>query len=1190
MRQHLSPDTSSLQTIGMNYLFFFQKTFKTMTKNHIKQKLLLFMKINIIQVIMAGVFAINAFAVPAKAQDVLQKKVSISLEKGSIKTLLKSIEKQTNVLFSYKKDLIANDEPLTVDIKNEKVEYVLRKVLTPRNITFETVGERQIILVRSKALGFETIENNLNHNEKALPNIETSIIADITIKGTVTDESGEKLPGVSVTVEGTNRGSTTNTNGEYSIAVPDDKAILVFSFVGFMAKEVAVGNRTNLNVVLKVDNKALDELVVVGYGTQKSKDLTGSVAIINQAVIKDLPVASVDQKMIGQVAGVQILQTSGAPGDGTSIRIRGSGSLGAGNEPLYVIDGLPFTSTLSRDFNPLTLINPNDIESISILKDASSTAIYGSRGANGVIIITTKKGKFNNLQVNVTSMVGVQQVPLKGRPQLMNQQEFVDLQRNKIDIAVRRAENRATNIADYPVEYQNPAQLVGDGTDWYDLLLRDATIQDHTVNIQKGTQDSRMTFSLGYFKQEGVLKYTGLERISANISIESNLKKNVVFGANFQPTLINQNRTFTNSDRGDVVGVANWANPTISPYDLQGNLIPYLRSPSSKYHSAWSFANPLFVLKETSQLQQQFQNLGSTFLEWEIIPNLKAKTSLSTIYATSNWNQFTPSTVGSPNTPPVGGTGRSYNLRSNNFNWLIENTITYNKTIGKHYLNALLGYTTQKNIANSLNLSANPYSNDLIETINAAQAISSWGEGRDAWSILSYLGRINYSFNEKYLFTATFRSDGSSRFGANNRYATFPSVAGAWRISDEDFLKNSKFISNLKLRASYGISGNNNIGNYSHLASINPGAYIFGATQVSASFVGIANPNLTWEESKQFDTGLDAEFLNGKLALNVDFYNRESKNMLLNDVIPAITGYNSQIVNKGTVRNRGLEISLGGTPISGKFNWDINFNIAFNRNKVLSLNDNGDRILSGNNDGNPTHVTVVGKPIGQFFGFILEGVYSQADLENPNLVKTTQVYEGNTKYKDVNGDGIISDFLDYTMIGNPHPDFIFGFSNTFSFKNFSLGLIMNGQRGGQVMNGLRQTTDNLQGFFNVSDQWVDRWRSAANPGPGNLYGVPKLTPSWGHRVNTLWVEDASYLRISNASFGYTLPQSMVKKIGFVNSGRVYITSNNLAIFTNYSGGNPESQSRNINNTLSPGFDTSSYPLARTTSIGLNFSF
>ncbi|SOE21024.1 TonB-linked outer membrane protein, SusC/RagA family [Spirosomataceae bacterium TFI 002] len=1157
-----------------------------MTKYSTKQKLLLFMKINLIQIFLAVVFAANAVALPINAQELLKEKVTISLNKGSMKTLLKSIEKQSNVLFSYKKELLENEDPISLDVKNEKVEDVLRKVLLPRNIKFENMGGRQVILFRTQKMGLEVIEEIPNNKAK----LASYIPADITIRGTVSDDTGELLPGVSVVVKGTTRGGSTNSLGEYTIAVPDAKTVLVFSFVGYEPKEVLVGNQTQIDVKLFSDIKTLGEVVVVGYGTQKSKDLTGAVATIDQAIIKDLPVASVDQKMIGQVAGVQIQQPSGSPGGGTSIRIRGSGSLGAGNEPLYVIDGLPYTAGLSTDFNPLSLINPNDIESISILKDASSTAIFGSRGANGVIMITTKKGSYNSLKVNVSSMRGVQNVPQKGRPLLMNQQEFVDLQRNKIDIAVKRAENRATTINDYPLEYQNPSQLVGDGTDWYDLLLRTASIQDHNISIQKGTQDSRMNLNLGYYNQEGVVQYTGLERFSANLSFESNISKTVTVGASLQPTFINQNRTNTNSNRGDIIGIANWANPVLSPYDESGNLVPYLQSPSSKYHSAWSFPNPLFALRETVQLQQQFQNLGSTFLEWDIIPNLKARTSLSTIWATSKYNQFNPSTVGSPNIPPVAGTGRSSNARADNFNWLIENTLTYNKTINKHRFNVLAGYTTQKNTESSISLSASPYSNDLIETINGAQAINSWGESANEWSIISYLGRINYAFNDRYLLTVSMRSDGSSRFGVNNRYATFPSVAGAWRISDEPFLKDNPLINSLKIRTSYGKSGNNNIGNYSHLASINPGAYVFGGNQVSASYVGIANPNLTWEESDQIDAGLDGDFFNYRLSMSLDFYNRKSANMLLNDVIPAITGFNSQIVNKGTVRNRGVELSLGGTPVTGDFNWDVNFNIAFNRNKVLSINDNGDRILSGNNDNNPTHVTEVGLPIGNFFGFVLEGVYTAQDLEDPNLVKTAQVYEGNTKYKDVNGDGIVSDFLDYTIIGNPQPKFIYGFSNSFSYKRLTLGVIMNGQYGGQVMNGLRQTTDNLQGFFNVSKVWVDRWKSPEEPGAGNLYGVPKLTPSWGHRVNTLWVEDATFLRISNVSLGYTLPEDLVKKTNFVKSCRIYLTGNNLVTYTKYSGANPEGQSRNIDNTLSPGFDMSSYPLARTTSVGLNLSF
>ncbi len=359
---------------------------------------------------------------------------------------------------------------------------------------------------------------------------------------------------------------------------------------------------------------------------------------------------------------------------------------------------------------------------------------------------------------------------------------------------------------------------------------------------------------------------------------------------------------------------------------------------------------------------------------------------------------------------------------------------------------------------------------------------------------------------------------------------------------------------------------------------------------MTASYVGLANPNLTWEESNQFDLGVDAELFEGRLNATVDFYNRQSRNMLLDDVIPAITGFNSQVVNKGRVRNRGIEITLGGSPLTGGLKWDISANVAFNRNKVLSINENNDRILSGNNDNNPTHITVAGKPIGQFFGFELLGVYTDEDMDNPDVIKTTQVYPGNPKYRDIDGDGLINDLLDYTIIGNPHPDFTFGLSNSFSYKRFNLGIIINGQKGGQVMNGLRQTVDNLQGFFNVRREWVDRWRSSESPGTGMLYGVPKLTPSWGHRVNTMWVEDASFLRIANVTLGYTLPDHITDKTKFISSCRLYVTVQNLAIFTKYEGANPEAQSRNFNNTLSPGYDMSSYPLSRTSSIGINLAF
>lgn len=1133
------------------------------------------MKVNLVALCITISSSSLLFATTVSGQDLEKTRVVLSLNHGSLHEALMQIERQSDFRFTYKREEITDYSNLMVEKASMTVKAWLDVLLQDTRLEYKQVGD--YIVLKEKAGG-----DAIREAGDGVPLF--------TISGRVIDETGVALPGVNVIEKGTNNGTSADAEGSYIINVADEQSVLVFSFIGYVTQEVSLNGRSTIEVTMIPDVKSLGEVVVVGYGTLRSEDVTGSVATIDQKAIKDMPVSTIDQKMMGQVAGVQIRQLSGAPGAGSSVKIRGSGSLGAGNEPLYVVDGMPYAAGLNRNVNPLLLINPDDIESITVLKDASSTAIYGSRGANGVIMITTKKGNYDRTEVNVSSMVGVQQVPQKGRPDLLSQREFVELQRDKINIAVRRAENREATINDYPVEYQNPDQLVGDGTDWYDLLLQTALVRDHNISVSKGSKESRINFSLGYFEQEGTVRYTGVRRYSSKLGMESGIGKAVTVGASLQPAFIEQDRTNTNANREDILGVANWANPLLKPFDDQGQLIPYIRSPQSKYHSAWSFANPLFVLRETKQKEKQFQNLGIAFIEWDITPDLKARSSLNTIWSTSKFFQYIPSTVGGSNRPPVTGTGRSNNSNGEHFNWLIENTLTYNKTFNDHRLTALAGYTTQKSTGNSISVNAGPYANDLIETINAAQTISSWGQDIDEWSMISYLGRINYAFKDRYLLTATVRSDGSSRFGNENRYAVFPSIAGAWRVSEEEFLKNVGAIDDLKLRVSYGKSGNDNIGNYAHLAAINAGSYIFGNQQVTASFVGLSNPYLTWEESKQIDAGVDLEVFKNRVSLVVDYYRRESVNMLLNNVIPAITGFNNQTVNQGNVRNSGLEISLGVSPAAGDFNWDVNVNVAFNRNKILSLNDNGDRILAGNNDNNPTHISVVGKPIGQFFGYIFDGLYTEEDMADPGIIKTPQVYEGNVKYKDLDGDGIINDVLDYTIIGNPHPDFIFGFTNTFSYKGFNLNVILNGQYGGQVMNGLRQTVDNLQGFFNVSREWANRWRSREQPGDGKHYGVPKLTPSLGHRVSDLWVEDASFLRIANVTLGYSLPSAFITRTKFIKSCRIYVTAQNLVTFTNYGGANPEAQSVSISNILAPGFDMTSYPLVRTASLGINLSF
>lgn len=1100
--------------------------------------------------------------------------VTVHKQSAELPEVFKLIESQTQFKFTYNSGKVNLDQKVDLNESNESLYQVLTKLVRQTGLSFIQINEN--IHVRPFDSG---VGNRVSIQE-----------GEDIIRGVVRDKQGMGIPGVTVIVEGTTRGTVTDVDGNFNIEASEGEN-LVFSFIGYKSQKVAVGNSSSISIVMEEDEKTLEEVVVIGYGELSKEDVTGSVSSIATKSIENLPVSTVDQKMVGQVAGVQITQGSGAPGAGTSVKIRGSGSLGAGNEPLYVVDGMPYSSGMNQTLNPLSFLDPNMIESITVLKDASSTAIYGSRGANGVIMITTKKGEYEQTHISFSAKGGVQVVPDKGRPELLNQREFAQFQRDRIDIAVAQTENRAATLDDYPLEYRNLDQLEGKGTDWYDLILQNAPIQDYSFSLTKGSKDSRISFSVGYFNQEGVVKYTGLERMSTKLGIETNLSDKVKLSASIQPTFISQQRANTNANRNDIIGISLWANPISTPYDENGNLKPYIVAPQSRFHSAWSFPNPLFLLKERTQNQQTFQNLGIAFLEWSILPNLRVKSSINTILEASKYTLFEPSSLGGPNRPPVAGTGRSVNTRSDSFNWLVENTLDYSKSFGDHSFNGLLGYTAQKFSSNGISLTASPYADDLIETINAAQAISDWSEGVNEWSMISYLGRLNYAFKERYLFTATFRSDGSSRFGSENRFAFFPSLAGAWRISEEAFFGDSKVLSDMKLRVSYGKSGNNNIGNYAHLAAISAGSYVFGTNQVTASSVGLPNPFLTWEESDQIDVGLDFGFFENRFSLVLDYYNRKSKNMLLNDVIPAITGFNSQTINQGNVRNRGVEIGLMGTVIqSSDFQWDVNANIAFNRNKIISLNDNTVRILAGNNDGNPTHVSVVGRPIGQFFGFVLEGVYSAEDIEQIGEVNSPQVYEGNVKYRDVNGDGSVNDVLDYTIIGNPHPDFIFGLTNNLSFKSLDLGVIINGQYGGQVMNGLRQTTDNLQGFFNVDHDWENRWRNRDEPGDGIHSGIPKVRPSWGHRVSTLWVEDASYLRISNLTLGYSFADELFNKGKFLKNARVYISIQNLAMFTQYKGANPEGQSVSTGNVLTPGFDMTSYPLARTTSIGINVGF
>lgn len=1133
------------------------------------------------QIFLIILFAGLVTGAPVSGQNILDKKINFRAEGITLQAALDQLGQAENIKFSYNSRSIQLKRKVQVISQNETFSTVLTRLLDPFEISYKQVGN-QIVLRK-----IDTEQTKPIPDIEATGALQLQVQAERTITGIIRDETGGALPGVNIVAKGSQRGTISDIDGRYTLNIADTDESLVFSFVGYLTQEVTITNQSNIEVRLLVDNKSLEEVVVVGYGTVKKSDLTGAVSEISSKTIKDLPVASIDQKLVGQVAGVQIQQVSGAPGAGTSVKIRGSGSLGAGNEPLYVIDGMPYSSGLNQSINPLTFINPNDIEKITILKDASSTAIYGSRGANGVIMITTKNPGRNTSQVNFSTYAGFQSIPQKGRPQMLNAREFAEYQRDRIDYVVRTRENRPTTIEDYPEAYRDLEKL-NTGTNWYDLILQNAFIQDHNFDIQKGMGNSRFNFGFGYYSQEGTIQHTGIKRYSANFGFQSEILKNVTLQATLRPTFIDQKHTPTGASRDtDVTGISLWANPVMSPYDNNGNIVPFITTPASIYNTTWSFANPLFILQESKRNYQEIRNLGNAALEWKPIENLTLRSALSTVVSVSNYNQFIPTTIGGSNNPPSTGRGAANRSYGNSFNWLIENTATYSKSFNEHSINLLAGYTTQKSSGNSINLNAGPYANDLIRTINAAPGISSWGESVEKWSMISYLGRLNYSFKDRYLFTATLRSDGSSRFGISKRYALFPSAAVAWKVSDEEFFKGIQSIDHMKVRASYGKSGNNNIGNYSHLSNVNMGQYVFNNNTVSTATVSLFNPFLGWEESEQVDLGIETALFKGKLAVTADLYHRKSVNMLLNDVIPAITGFNNQLVNKGSVRNRGIELGIDATPISRELTWDINFNIAFNRNKILATNENNDRILSGSMDGRPTNVSIVGKPIGQFYGFVLDGVYSQADMDNPNVAKYPGSIAGYPRYRDLNGDGVINEILDYTDLGSPHPNFIYGLTNRLTFKRFDLAVNLNGQSGGYIMNGMRQTNDNLQGFFNIGKEWVNRWRSEENPGDG----IHAFGPNSVHRVNDrLWLENASYLRITNLTFGYNIPSSVFGQKEYFRNLRVYMSIQNLATFTKYTGANPEGQASNMDNTLVPGYDMGSYPIPRTITAGLNIQF
>ena len=1006
------------------------------------------------------------------------------------------------------------------------------------------------------------------------------------VRGKITDEKGDGLSGVSILLKGTGNGTGTDANGNFSISVPAGKGTLVISSIGFTTQEVPVNNRSSVNITLASDVRSLENVVVVGYGSQLKKEVTGAVQTVNAKELKDLPVSQITQKLQGRLAGVQINQTTGKPGQGMSVRIRGQLSVSAGSDPLYVIDGFPITGNIGA-------LNPDEIETISILKDAASTSLYGSRAANGVVLITTKKGRKGQTNVSFNTYAGVQQVPQRGRVQMMNAVEFAQFKKEYYEDANAALPNPVADPV--PAEFKNPSQYEGKNNDWYGALIRKAGLQSYNLTVTSNTDKVSTALVAGVFNQDGVVLNNTYKRYSLRMNTDYAISDKVKVGFNIAPQYVFDNTPRTDGDRGTGIlfnALHTW--PVMPIYDQNGELTKFNQFPGSTGNI---FAYPNWV-RAAQELVNETKNtsiLSNAYIQYQPVKGLVLKSTFNVEYLNSKFFFFNPSTATSAINVPIPTTAVSIRQSTENSSYLNENLATYSRSFKDHNFELLGGFTFQKFRQEATRIQADTYTDDRLPTIQGALNINRGGTTNavNEFALTSVLSRLTYNYKGKYLFTAAVRRDGSSRFGAANRYGTFPSASAGWVLSDENFFKNFHKVSFAKLRASYGVIGNNNIGNYTQYALVNNTVNaVFGNNVATGAVVtSLANPNLGWETTKQFDLGLDLGLLNDRIQFTYDFYVKNTTNLLYSVQIAQEAGFGNFNDNIGEIKFWGHAFALTTRNTTGKLKWTTNANISFNRNRVIALADGIDRVYG------TFHITQVGQPFGQFYGMQAEGVYlNQADLDkSPKIPGRSTV--GSIKLKDINGDGTITmggNFDDRTIIGSPFPKFTYGIVNTLQFGNFDFTVVGSGSYGNQLLVRHLYSTANLDGVFNLVKEVQYRFRSPSNPGKG-FYGttvgggnVTGIERDW---MNSRFIADASFFTIKNITLGYNLG---IKNKLF-QSARLYASVQQVYVFTKYWGGpNPETSAQGDGNgdggNLSQGIDLSNYPVPRTYTLGVNVNF
>ncbi len=1116
-----------------------KKTFSSFIKRPYVKKILLYIKLTY------ALLLLTLLHVSAKVHS--QEQINLNVKNVSLEKFFELLEKKSNYTFLYNNQAIPN-QTVNINVQNATVPQILDDALKNTELSYRVLSEKLVVITEKSA----------------------AQVADIKISGKVIDATGLGLPGATISIKNGKNLTTTDANGNFIVTVPEDATLMV-SYIGYQTQEIAVAGKSQITITLKELAGTLNEVVVIGYGTQRKKDLTGAVSVINAKDISSIPVGGVDQIIQGKAAGVAVTQNTGAPGDAISVRIRGIGTIN-NNDPLYIIDGVPTKDGINE-------ISPNDIQSINILKDASSAAIYGARASNGVVIVTTKRGSAGKAKLNVSAYTGVQ-----------SPQNLIKMANTAQYVAAFNT--AAKNDGRAPIT-DSLARTFSD-VNWLKQVLKPAQVSNGQLSISGGNDNSQYIVSGNYFSQNGLIKNSAYNRFNLRTSINSTLSEYLKIGTNVN-LAYSKTRTVGTSGDGytgaaaSVVRYALFRTPATPVYNANGQ---YVDLPAN-YNVLGDGINPVALADAANDNSYGYTILGDAFAELTPIKNLKIKSDIGLNLIQTDYKQFFE-TFGidrffnSPNSLAQSHTNEL------NYNW--TNTATYDLTLGKHALNFLAGTEAIKTDVQAISASRTTFVNQTptFQYLDSGIGTQQNGGNESHIGLFSLFGRIGYAYDDKYLASANFRRDGSSQLSPASPYENFYSGSLGWRVDKEDFMKNFKAISTFKLRASVGQLGNSSIGNYPYTSLISGGFYypFGGASNQGYSITSKGNPNIKWETSTQEDGGLDLGFLNNDLMLTVDYFIKNTSNVLLNLPEPSSAGNGGNpAVNAGKIRNQGLELELSyHHSLSSDLSYSIGGNFATLTNKVVSL-AGGLPIVGGRIDNNYfATLTQVGHPIGSFYLLQQEGIFQNAQQVFTHAYQGPGIRPGDVMYKDINGDGVIDD-KDRTFVGSPIPKFTYGFTGNIQYKNFDLSLFFQGVYGNSIYN---QVLTDIEGFyrpFNITQRIATQsWN-----GPGSTNTFPLL--SWTDGTNnktpsTRFLESGSYLRLKNVQLGYKLGKNVLSSL-HISSVRLFVSAQNLLTFTKYTGLDPEMYS-NSNNAgdgdKAVGIDWGTYPSARTVTVGVNANF